>query len=51
MIKCHLGPELSVWIMQVSSFSSIHIKRFHCINLRGHNMLQCIYDTALLYME
>ena len=31
MIKCHLGPPLSAWIMQVSSFSSVHINRFHCI--------------------
>ena len=22
---CHLGPQLSVWIMQVSLFSSVHI--------------------------
>ena len=26
MIKCHLGLQLSVWIMQVS----MHIHRFHC---------------------
>ena len=29
--KCHLGPQLSVWIMQMSLFSSVHINRFHCI--------------------
>ena len=31
MIKYHLGPQLSVWIMQVSLFSSLHINRFCCI--------------------
>ena len=30
MIKCHLGPQLSDWIMQVSSFCGVHINRFHC---------------------
>ena len=30
MKKCHLGPILCVWIMQVSLFSSVHINRFHC---------------------
>ena len=28
--KYNLGPHLSVWIMQVSIFSSVHISRFHC---------------------
>ena len=27
----HLGPQLSVWIMQVSIFSSVQINRFHCM--------------------
>ena len=31
MIKHHLGPSLSVWIMQVSRFSGVLINRFHCI--------------------
>ena len=31
MIKCHLGPQLGVWIMQVSLFSSVYIDRFHCM--------------------
>ena len=31
MNKCSLGLQLSVWIMQVSIFSSVHINRFHCI--------------------
>ena len=31
MKKDHLGPQLSVWFMQVSLFSSVHINRFHCI--------------------
>ena len=31
MKKGHLGPQLSVWIMQVSIFSSVHINRFHCM--------------------
>ena len=30
MIKCSLGLQPSVWIMQVSIFSSVHINRFHC---------------------
>ena len=33
MIKCHLGPQLSVWIMQVSLFSSAHINKFHCVQV------------------
>ena len=39
MIRHHLGPQPSVWIMQVSLFSSVLINRFHCIysmkELRG----------------
>ena len=31
IIKDHLGPQLSVWIIKVSSFSSVLINRFHCI--------------------
>ena len=27
--KCHIRPQLSVWIMQESLFSSVHINRFH----------------------
>ena len=30
MTNCRLGPQLSVWIMQASLFSSVHINRFHC---------------------
>ena len=30
MIKHHLGPQLGVQIMQVSTFSSVLIYRFHC---------------------
>ena len=31
MIKCHLGSQLlSVWIMLMSLFSSVHINRFRC---------------------
>ena len=29
MIMYHLGPQLGVWIMQVSTFSSVLINRFH----------------------
>ena len=29
--KVHLLSQLSVWIMQVSLFSSLHNYRFHCI--------------------
>ena len=32
IIMYHLGPQLAVWIMQVSTFSSVLINRFHCIN-------------------
>ena len=32
MIMYHLGPQLGVWIMQVSTFSSVLINRFHCIH-------------------
>ena len=31
MIMYHLGPQLGVWIMQMSTFSSVLINRFHCI--------------------
>ena len=31
MIMYHLGPQLGVWIMQVSTFSSVLINRFHCM--------------------
>ena len=30
MIMYDLGPQLGVWIMQVSTFSSVLINRFHC---------------------
>ena len=30
MIMYHLGPQLGVWIMQVSTFSRVLINRFHC---------------------
>ena len=33
MIKHHLGPQLSMWIIQVSILSSVLINRFHCISL------------------
>ena len=33
MIMYHLGPQLGVWIMQVSTFSSVLINRFRCIKL------------------
>ena len=33
MIKHHLGPQLRVWIMQVSLFSSVLINRFHYITI------------------
>ena len=33
MIMYHLGPQLGVWIMQVSTFSSVLINRFHCIHI------------------
>ena len=31
MIMYHLGPQLGVWIMQVPTFSSVMINRFHYI--------------------
>ena len=33
MIMYHLGPQLGVWIMQMSTFSSVLINRFHCIRI------------------
>ena len=40
MIMYHLGPQLGVWIMQVSTFSSALINRFHCskiaLQFAGH---------------
>ena len=37
MIMYHLGPQLGVWIMQVSTFSRVLINRFHCMyNDLGH---------------
>ena len=36
VIKHHLGPSLSVWIMQVSLFSSVLINRFHCTTCIAH---------------
>ena len=30
--KHHLGPQLSMWIIQVSLFSSVLNNRFHCIH-------------------
>ena len=30
-IMHHLGPQLGVWFIQVSTFSSVLINRFHCI--------------------
>ena len=37
MIKCNLGLQLSVWIMQVSLFSSVHVNRLHCMRCMVHN--------------
>ena len=45
MIKCSLGLQLSVWIMQVSIFSSVHINRFHCnpyLSLCVHPVCVCV---------
>ena len=40
MIMYHLGPQLGVWIMQVSTFSRVLINRFYCsktaIQCAGH---------------
>ena len=43
MIMYHLGPQLGVWIMQVSTFSSVLINRFHCTSTLRMNSLchQC----------
>ena len=35
MMIYHLGPQLGMWIMQVSTFSSVLINRFHCNTLKG----------------
>ena len=44
MAKSNLGSQLIVWIMQVALFLSVHIYRFHYINL-------CIYIRKSLYMH
>ena len=47
MKKCQLGPQLSVWIMLVSIFSSVHINRFHCSVFSSINRLSFNYITAI----
>ena len=46
MIMYHLGPQLGVWIMQVSTFPRVLINRFHSngqltgdINLQVHSTI------------
>ena len=60
MIMYHLGPQLGVWIMQVSTFSSVLINRFHCTHLMTiiSIMLVCyaqiiasIPNTIILFMH
>ena len=41
MIMYHLGPQLGVWIMQVSTFSSVLINRFHCTLIACTNIVEC----------
>ena len=46
MTKCNLGLQLSVWIMQVSLFVSVHT-RFHCI----FNILAKPKKSALFHIN
>ena len=39
-IKHHLGLQLTVWTIQVSSFSSAHINRLHCTHLLNQPITQ-----------
>ena len=58
MIMYHLGPQLGVWIMQVSTFSRVLINRFHCkhskilsaafiINISTETILMVCNETYL----
>ena len=54
MVTCILGPQLSVWIMKVSLFSSVHINRFRCIEnlqkmLRFCTMCCCLQYIPLIF--
>ena len=44
MIMYHLGPQLGVWIMQVSTFSSVLINRFHCST-------DCLSSVKFYYLK
>ena len=46
MIMYHLGPQLGVWIMQVSTFSSVLINRSRCIKL-GSTLSRARYLECL----
>ena len=46
MIMYHLGPQLGVWIMQVSTFSSVLINRFHCSCILAHDTFEMYYYMA-----
>ena len=48
VILCHLGPQLSVWIMQVSLSSSVHINRFSTVQPRVHNRELLLLSGATL---
>jgi len=52
MIKCNLGLQSSVWIIQVSLFFSVHINRFQCIHIQTytHIMQVCMGCMHVLYM-
>ena len=41
-----MGPQIIVWVMQVSLFSSIHIDRVHC---RGVTMIRHFSLSRLQY--
>ena len=52
MIMYHLGPQLGVWIMQVSTFSSVLINRFHCItNSNPHTNDTIICGVVTLWRD
>ena len=52
MIMYHLGPQLGVWIMQASTFSSVLINRFHCIHIACYILRICTYiGCCCMYTE
>ena len=43
----HLRPQLSVWIMQASLFSSVLINRLYCINVINDSITEKDYSYSI----